>query len=65
MQRGKVIAYTSRQLKTHEVNYTAHDLELGVVAFALKFWRHYIYGTKCTIYTDHTSLQHILNKKNN
>ncbi|GKD96288.1 putative reverse transcriptase domain-containing protein [Tanacetum coccineum] len=46
MQRGKVIAYASRQLKTHEKNYTTHDLELGAVVFALKTWRHYLYGTK-------------------
>ncbi|GJT92702.1 putative reverse transcriptase domain-containing protein [Tanacetum coccineum] len=46
MQRGKVIAYASRQLKIHEKNYTTHDLELGVVVFALKIWRHYLYGTK-------------------
>ncbi|CAH1451843.1 unnamed protein product [Lactuca virosa] len=63
MQRGKVIAYASKQLKTHEVNYTTHDLKLGVVVFALNIWRHYLYGTKCTIFTDHKSLQHILNKK--
>ena len=63
MQREKVIAYASRQLKTHEVNYTTHDLELGAVVFALKIWRHYLYGTKCTIFTDHKSLQHILNQK--
>ncbi|KAI3499634.1 hypothetical protein L1887_35438 [Cichorium endivia] len=63
MQRGKVIAYASRQLKTHEVNYTTHDLELGAVVFALKIWRHYLYGTRCTIFTDHKSLQHILNQK--
>ncbi|GJW97843.1 putative reverse transcriptase domain-containing protein [Tanacetum coccineum] len=46
MQRDKVIAYASRQLKIHEKNYTSHDLELGAVVFALKFWRHYLYGTK-------------------
>ncbi|KAL4590368.1 hypothetical protein LXL04_003297 [Taraxacum kok-saghyz] len=63
MQRGKVIAYASRQLKTHEVNYTTHDLELGAVVFALKIWRHYLYGTKCTVFTDHKSLQHILDQK--
>ena len=57
------VAYASRQLKTHEVNYTTHDLELGAVVFALKIWRHYLYGTKCTIFTDHKSLQHILNQK--
>ncbi|KAI3505897.1 hypothetical protein L1887_28224 [Cichorium endivia] len=63
MQREKVIAYASRQLKPHEVNYITHDLELGAVVFALKMWRHHLYGTKCTIFTDHKSLQHILNHK--
>ena len=42
MQHGKVIAYASRQLKTHEVNYLTHDLELAAVVFALKIWRHYL-----------------------
>ncbi|GKG32216.1 putative reverse transcriptase domain-containing protein, partial [Tanacetum coccineum] len=50
-------------LKIHEKNYTTHDLELGAVVFALKIWRHYLYGTKCTVFTDHKSLQHILNQK--
>ncbi|GJW40295.1 reverse transcriptase domain-containing protein [Tanacetum coccineum] len=50
-------------LKNHEKNYTTHDLELGAVVFALKIWRHYLYGTKCTVFTDHKSLQHILNQK--
>ncbi|KAD0254408.1 hypothetical protein E3N88_44556 [Mikania micrantha] len=63
MQRDKVIAYASRQLKVHEKNYNTHDLELGAVVFALKIWRHYLCGTKCVIYTDHKSLQHILNQK--
>ncbi|GJS29115.1 putative reverse transcriptase domain-containing protein [Tanacetum coccineum] len=63
MQREKVIAYASRQLKIHEKNYTTHDLELGAVVFALKIWRHYLYGTKCTVFTDHKSLQHILDQK--
>ncbi|GJV62668.1 putative reverse transcriptase domain-containing protein [Tanacetum coccineum] len=63
MQRGKVIAYASRQLKKHEKNYTTHDLELGVVVFALKIWRHYLYGTKSVIYTDQKSLQYIFDKK--
>ncbi|GKF43285.1 putative reverse transcriptase domain-containing protein, partial [Tanacetum coccineum] len=63
MQRDKVIAYASRQLKIHEKNYTTHDLELGAVVFALKIWRHYLYGTKCTVFTDHKSLQHILDQK--
>ncbi|GJX08621.1 putative reverse transcriptase domain-containing protein [Tanacetum coccineum] len=63
MQKEKVIAYASRQLRVHEKNYTTHDLELGVVVFALKMWRHYLYGTKCVVFTDHTSLQHILDQK--
>ncbi|GJY08141.1 retrotransposon protein, putative, ty3-gypsy subclass, partial [Tanacetum coccineum] len=63
MQRDKVIAYVSRQLKNHEKNYTTYDLELGAVVFALKIWRHYQYGTKSVIYTDHKSLQHIFSQK--
>ncbi|KAI3774094.1 hypothetical protein L1987_48637 [Smallanthus sonchifolius] len=63
MQRENVIVYASRQLKVHERNYTTHDLELGAVVFALKIWRHYLYGTKCTFYTDHKSLQHIFEQK--
>ncbi|GJR77996.1 putative reverse transcriptase domain-containing protein [Tanacetum coccineum] len=63
MQREKVIAYASRQLKIHEKNYMTHDLEFGAVVFALKIWRHYLYGTKCTVFTDHKSLQHILDQK--
>ncbi|GJS08359.1 putative reverse transcriptase domain-containing protein [Tanacetum coccineum] len=63
MQREKVIAYASRQLKIHEKNYTTHDLELGAVVFSLKIWRHYLYGTKFTMFTDHKSLQHILDQK--
>nr|GEV05086.1 putative reverse transcriptase domain-containing protein [Tanacetum cinerariifolium] len=63
MQREKVISYGSRQLKVHEKNYITHDLELGAIVFALKIWRHYLYRTKCTVFTDHKSLQHILDKK--
>ncbi|GKF06668.1 retrovirus-related pol polyprotein from transposon 17.6, partial [Tanacetum coccineum] len=63
MQREKVITYASLKLKIHEKNYTTHDLEVGAVVFALKIWRHYLYGTKCTVFTDHKSLQHILNQK--
>nr|GEU75018.1 putative reverse transcriptase domain-containing protein [Tanacetum cinerariifolium] len=65
MQREKVIAYASRQLKVHENSYTTHDLELGLVVFALKIWRHYLYGTKCMVFTDYKSLQHILDQKVN
>ncbi|GJT16573.1 putative reverse transcriptase domain-containing protein [Tanacetum coccineum] len=63
MQREKLISYASRQLKIHEKNYATHDLELGSVVFSLKLWRHYLYGTKCMVFTDHKSLQHILNQK--
>ncbi|GJU50483.1 putative reverse transcriptase domain-containing protein [Tanacetum coccineum] len=63
MQRDKVITYASRQLKSHENKYTTYDLELGAMVFALKIWRHYLYGTKSVIYTDHKSLQHIFDQK--
>nr|GFA19655.1 putative reverse transcriptase domain-containing protein [Tanacetum cinerariifolium] len=63
MQQGKVITYASRQLKIHEKNYTTHDLELGAVVFALKFWRHYLYGTKSVICIDHKSLRYIFDQK--
>nr|GEW44395.1 putative reverse transcriptase domain-containing protein [Tanacetum cinerariifolium] len=63
MQREKIIAYASRKLKPHEENYTIHDLKLGAVVFALKIWRRYLYGTKCIMFTDHKSLQHVLNQK--
>nr|GEW58027.1 putative reverse transcriptase domain-containing protein [Tanacetum cinerariifolium] len=63
VQREKVIAYASRQLRTHEENYMTHDLELGAVVFALRLWRHYLHGTKCVVYTDHQSLQYILDQK--
>ncbi|WVZ90120.1 hypothetical protein U9M48_036450 [Paspalum notatum var. saurae] len=59
MQEGKVIAYASRQLRKHEVNYPTHDLELAAVVHALKIWRHYLFGNKCEIYTDHKSLKYI------
>ncbi|GKD00167.1 putative reverse transcriptase domain-containing protein [Tanacetum coccineum] len=63
MQKEKVIAYASRQLQIHEKNYTTHDLELGAMVFALKMWRNYLYGMKCIVFTDHKSLQHILDQK--
>ena len=56
MQERKVIVYASRQLKLHERKYPTHDLELASVVFALKQWRHYLYGVKCDVYTDHRSL---------
>ncbi|GJS40206.1 putative reverse transcriptase domain-containing protein, partial [Tanacetum coccineum] len=63
MQREKVIAYASRKLKPNEENYTTHDLKLGAVVFALKIWRHSLYDTKCTVFNNHKSLQHILDQK--
>ena len=63
MQNDRVIAYASRQLKKHEQNYPTHDLELAVVVFALKIWRHYLYGVPCRIFTDHKSLQYIFTQK--
>ena len=59
IQEGKVVAYASRQLKPHEKNYPTHDLELATIVFALKIWRHYLYGEKCFIYTDHKSLKYL------
>ncbi|GJT31347.1 putative reverse transcriptase domain-containing protein [Tanacetum coccineum] len=63
MQTKKVIDYASRQLKIHEKNYMTHDLELGAVVFALKIGRHYLYGTKCVVFTDLKSFQDILDQK--
>ncbi|XP_073272086.1 uncharacterized protein [Primulina huaijiensis] len=63
MQEGRVIAYASRQLKQHEQNYPTHDLELAAVVFALKIWRHYLYGAKCEIFTDHQSLKYLFTQK--
>ncbi|WJZ92455.1 hypothetical protein VitviT2T_011446 [Vitis vinifera] len=63
MQQGKVVAYASRQLKQHERNYPTHDLELAAVVFALKTWRHYLYGEKFEVYSDHKSLKYIFTQK--
>jgi hypothetical protein len=59
MQERKVIAYSSRQLKVHDRNYPTHDMELATVVHALKTWRHYLYGQKCDVYTDHKSPKYI------
>ncbi|GFS41476.1 hypothetical protein Acr_00g0074550 [Actinidia rufa] len=64
MQHGKVIAYASRQLRPHEKNYPTHDLELAAVVFALKIWRHYLYGVTCEVFTDHKSLNITQEKAN-
>jgi hypothetical protein len=59
MQEGRVLAYASRQLRKHELNYLTHDLELAAVVNALKIWRHYLIGHKSDIYTNHKSLRYI------
>ena len=56
MQHENVIAYASRQLKKHEQNYSTHDLELAAIVFALRIWRHYLYGVPCKNFTNHNSL---------
>ena len=63
MQHRKVIAYDSRQLKVHEINYPTHDLELATVVFASKIWRHYLYGAHVDVFTDHKSLQYLFTQK--
>jgi len=63
MHNGKVVAYASRQLKPHELNYAMHDLELAAVIFTLKIWRHYLYGARCEVYKDHKSLKYIFTQK--
>jgi hypothetical protein len=64
MQDGRVIAYASRQLRKHEVNYLTHDLELAVVVHNLKIWRNYLMGKRCELYTDHNSLNYIFTQSN-
>jgi hypothetical protein len=59
MQEGRVIAYASRALRPHELNYPSHDLELAALVHALKIWRHYLMGNRCNIFTDHKSLKYI------
>jgi hypothetical protein len=59
MQDGRVVAYASRQLRKHEVNYLTHDMELAAMVHALKIWRHYLMGKRCELYTDHKSLKYI------
>ena len=63
MQNGMVISYISRKLKPHERKYPTHDLELAAVVFALKMWRHYLYGSRCQIFTDHKSLKYVMTQK--
>ena len=60
MQKGRVVAYASRQLKSHEQNYPTHDLELVAIVFALKLWRHYLYGENFEVFSNHKSLKYFL-----
>jgi hypothetical protein len=64
MQDGRVVAYASRHLRKHEVNYPTHDLELATVVDALKIWRHYLMRKRCELYTDHKSLKYIFTQSN-
>ena len=63
MQDKNVIADAPRQLKVHERNYSTHVLELATIVFALKILRHYLYGVKCEVFTNHRSLQHVFTQK--
>ena len=64
IQSERVVAYGSRQLKNHEQNYPTHDMELAAVVFALKIWRHYLYGKQFHMYSDHKSLKYIFTQRN-
>jgi len=63
MQDNKVVAYASRQLRIHEHNYPTHDLELAAVVFVLKIWRHYLYGSRFEVFSDHKSLKYLFDQK--
>ena len=63
MQHGRVVAYASRQLKPYERNYPTHDFELAAVIFALKIWKHFLFGETCEIFTDHKSLKYLFSQK--
>ena len=63
MQNGRVVVDASRQLKTHERNYATHDLELAAIVFALKMWKHYLFGSKSEVFSDHENLKYLFNQK--
>jgi len=63
MQEKKAVAYASRQLKVHERNYPTHDLELVTIVFALKIWRHYLYGAQFRVFSNHKSLKYLFDQK--
>jgi hypothetical protein len=64
MQDGHMVAYASRQLRKHEVNYLTHDLELATIVHALRIWRHYLMGKRCELYMDHKNLKYIFTQAN-
>lgn len=57
------MTYTSKELKKYELNYPIHNLELVVVIFVLKTWRHYFYKATCNIYTNHNSRKYLFTQK--
>jgi len=63
MQNCQVVAYVSRQLKVYEKNYPTHDLKLATVVFVLKIWRHYLFGSKFGVFSDHESLKYLFYQK--
>ena len=63
MQHGNVETYSSTQLKVHKKNYPSYYFELAILVFALKIWRHYMYGVHVDLYTDHKSLQYVFTQK--
>ena len=63
MQSRRVVAYGSHKLKNHEQNYPTHDMELTAVVFALKIWRHYLYGEEFEVYSDHKNLKYIFTQR--
>ena len=63
MQQGQVVAYAFRQLKVHERSYPTHDLELAAVVFTFKLWRHYLYGSRFEVFSDHKSLRYLFDQK--
>ena len=63
MQEKRDVAYASHQLEVHEKNYLTHDLELAAIVFALKSWRHYLYGSQFRVFSDHKSLKYLFDQK--
>ena len=63
MQFERVVAYDSRQFKNRERNYPTHDMELAAIVFALKIWRHYLYGKQFKVFLNHKGLNHIFTQQ--